>query len=68
MRIAGIFIILLGLGLIGFTSFNYFESKDLVQIANVEVRATQAYNLSWLPFIGMAVMVIGAYVIIKTKK
>lgn len=68
MKIAGIVIIILGLGLIGFTTFNYFTSQDIVQIANVDIRSTHAYNLSWFPFIGIAVMVIGSFVILKSKK
>ncbi|MEI6755062.1 MAG: hypothetical protein WCK78_18090 [Paludibacter sp.] len=67
MKIAGIVIIILGLGLIVFTTFSYFSTKYIVQIANVQIRATHPYNLSWLPFIGLAVMVIGGYVMLKSK-
>ncbi len=67
MKIAGIIIIILGLGLIVFTTFSYFSSEDIVQIENIQIRATHPYNLSWSPFIGLAVMVIGGYVVLKSK-
>ena len=67
MKIAGIIIIVLGLGLLIFTTISYFSSEEIFEIANVQIRASHAYNLSWMPFVGLAVMVIGAYLFLKSK-
>ena len=67
MKIAGIIIMTLGLGLIIFTTIGYFSSDKIAQIANIEIRATHSHDLSWSPFIGVAVMVIGGYFLLKSK-
>lgn len=67
MKTAGIVILILGLGMLLFTTINYFGSEKIVEIADVQIRASHAWNLSWLPFSGLAVMVIGAYLYLKSS-
>ncbi len=68
MKIAGIVIMIIGLGLIVFTTITYFSSDKIAEIASVEIRATQPHNLTWSPFLGIAIMAIGAFVMLKSKK
>ena len=68
MKTAGIIILFLGFGLIVFTTITYFSSDKIAEIASVEIRATQPHNLTWSPFLGIAIMAIGAFVMLKSKK
>jgi hypothetical protein len=67
MKTAGILIIILGLVLIVFTTISYFSNDKIAQIADIEIRATHAHDLSWSPFFGVAIMVIGGYFLLKSK-
>jgi len=68
MKIAGIVIMLLGLGMTIFTAFNYFTREKVLAIGSVEITANQPHYLSWSPFIGLAIMVVGAFIILQSRK
>lgn len=68
MKITGFIIMLLGLGLTIFTAFSYFTKEKVLEIGTVELTRNQPHNLSWSPFIGLAVMVIGGFLILQARK
>jgi len=68
MKISGIFILIAGLGLTVFTAFSYFTREKVFQVGTVELTQSQPHYLSWSPFIGIAIMVIGAFLILQAKK
>ena len=68
MKIAGYVLLLMGLGMTIFTTISYFTREKLMQIGSVEIRSTQPHNLSWSPFIGLAIMVVGAYIVLQSRK
>ena len=68
MKTTGIFIMLLGLGLTIFTAVSYFTKEKVVEIGTVEITRNQPHYLNWSPFIGLAVMVVGAFLILQAKK
>lgn len=68
MKKAGIFIILLGLGLTIVTGFNFFTKEKVVDIGVVEITRDKPYHLTWSPLIGIAVMGIGGVVFWQSSK
>ena len=68
MKKAGIFIILLGLGLTIFTAFTFFTKEKVVDIGKVEITRNKPHNLNWSPLIGIAVMGIGGIVLWQSNK
>ncbi len=68
MKKAGIFIILLGLGLTIFTAFTYFTREKVVDLGKVEITANKRHHLTWSPLIGIAVMGIGGVVLLLSSK
>ena len=68
MKITGIFLMIAGLGLTVFTAFSYFTREKVVEIGALEITRNQPHYLNWSPFIGIAVMVIGAFMILQARK
>ena len=68
MKITGIFIMIAGLGLTIYTAFSYFTQRKMLEVGSVELIRNQPNYLSWAPFIGLAIMVVGAYLILQARK
>ncbi|MCX6320343.1 MAG: hypothetical protein NTX93_00845 [Bacteroidia bacterium] len=68
MKKAGIFIILIGLGLTIFTAITFFTREKVVDIGQVHITANKPHHLSWSPLIGIAVMGIGGVVLLLSPK
>ena len=68
MKITGIFLLIAGLGLTVFTAFSYFTREKVVEIGALEITRNQPHYMSWSPFIGIAIMVIGAFVVLQGRK
>jgi hypothetical protein len=68
MKKAGIFIIILGLGLTIFTAVTFFTREKVVDIGDVAITRNKPHHLKWSPLIGIAVMGIGGIVIWQAPK
>ena len=69
MKKAGIFIILIGLGLTIFTAFSFFTKEKVVDFGDVAITRNKPHKLTWSPLIGIAVMGVGLVVfLIPFKK
>ena len=68
MKILGFIIMLAGLGLTIFTTFSYFTREKVFEIGTVDIYRNQPHSLSWTPFIGLAVMVAGAFIVMQARK
>ena len=68
MKIIGILIMIAGLGLTVFTAISYFSREKVLQVGAVEITRNQPHTLNWSPFIGIAIMVIGAFVVLQARK
>jgi len=68
MKIVGIFVMLLGIGLTIFSSISYFTREKVLQIGSLELSNHPQQSISWSPFIGIAIMVIGAFLVMQAKK
>jgi len=68
MKTIGIAIMIIGLGMTLFTAITYFTREKVAHLGVLEVTSNQPHYLNWSPFIGMAIMVVGAFLILSTKK
>jgi len=68
MKITGIIIMIMGLGMTVFTTISYFTREKVLQVGTVELTANQPHYMSWSPFIGLAIMVVGAFLILQGRK
>jgi len=68
MKLIGVLIMLAGLGLTIFTTFSYFTREKVFEIGSVDIYRNQPHSLSWTPFIGLAVMVAGAFIVMQVRK
>jgi uncharacterized membrane protein YidH (DUF202 family) len=64
----GIIIIVIGLLMTLYTGFNYVTREKVVDIGNVEITADKNNTVTWGPFVGIGVMVIGGVVFLAGKK
>jgi len=68
MKITGIVILLVGLGLTIFTLFTVFTKEKVVDIGAIEITRDKPHHLNWSPLIGVAVMAIGGVVLWQATK
>jgi LPXTG-motif cell wall-anchored protein len=68
MKIIGIIIMIIGLVLAIFTAFSFFTEEKIMRVGTVELTHSQPHYISWSPFIGLAIMVIGGFLILLNRK
>ena len=68
MKKAGIFIVLLGLGLTIFTAFTFFTKEKVLDVGKIEITSDKPHHLNWSPLVGIVVMVIGGGVLWQSSK
>jgi hypothetical protein len=68
MKLIGILIMIAGLGMTIFTAFSYFTREKVFEIGTVDVYRNQPHSLTWTPFIGLAIMVVGAFIVLQVRK
>jgi LPXTG-motif cell wall-anchored protein len=68
MKTIGIVIVIIGLGMTLFTAITYFARDKVAEVGAFEITSNQPHNFSWSPFLGMAIMVVGAFFILRSRK
>jgi ABC-type uncharacterized transport system permease subunit len=68
MKIIGIAILIIGLGMTIFTAITFFTREKVAELGVLEISRNQPHYYNWSPFVGMAIMVVGAFLILRTKK
>jgi hypothetical protein len=68
MKKAGIFLIILGLGLTIFTAVTFFTREKVFDIGDVAITANKPHHLNWSPLIGIAVIGIGGIVFFQSSR
>ena len=68
MKKAGIAILIIGLLLTIFTTFNYFTREKVVDLGEIEISANKKHRVAWSPFLGLGVMAVGGVVILMASK
>ena len=68
MKKAGIFIIILGLGLTIFTAITFFTREKVADIGSMKISINKPHHFTWSPLIGIAVMGLGGAVVLLSPK
>ena len=68
MKKAGIFIIIIGLGLTIFTAVTYFTREKVADIGDLKITANKRHHLNWSPLVGVGVMIVGGVVYLLDPK
>ncbi len=68
MKKAGIAILIIGLLLTVFTTFNYFTREKVVDLGEIEISANKKHRVAWSPLLGLGVMAVGGVVFLMASK
>ena len=68
MKMTGIIIILIGLGLTIFTAVTYFTKEKVVDIGQLEISKEKPHYINWSPVVGIVVIGIGGVVLWQASK
>jgi hypothetical protein len=70
MKRTGAIILVIGLMITVFTGFNFITRKKVVDLGALEITQNKNHELTWSPFIGVTVIVIGGavYLFGRTKQ
>ena len=68
MRRIGGFILFMGFAYTILTTITYFSVENVVQISTPRLGQSFIHAIAWSPFAGMAIMVFGAYLVLKSTK
>ena len=64
----GIVIMVIGLVMTLYTGFNYVTREKVVDIGSIEITADKNNTVTWGPFVGIGVMLIGGTVFLYGRK
>ncbi|WP_410221633.1 DUF3185 family protein [Pedobacter sp.] len=67
-RSLGILLIVIGLILFIWTGFTYTQKEKVVDAGSIEITADRQKNVSWPPYVGGVVLLVGLIVFISSKK
>jgi hypothetical protein len=68
MKKPGIIIFAIGLIITLFTGFNFITREKIVDIGELEIKANKRHNVSWSPYLGIAVMAVGGVMFLYGSK
>ncbi|TDB69017.1 hypothetical protein [Arundinibacter roseus] len=68
MRIAGIILAIVGIGMLIFNGFNYTQKEKVVDIGPVEINADKNKEVSWPTYAGAIVFIAGIGLVIMSRK
>jgi len=67
-RLIGIFLIVIGLIMIAWTSFTYTKKEKVLDAGPVEISADREHTVNWPPYMGGIMMIGGIVVLVAGKK
>jgi hypothetical protein len=68
MKIIGLLIMILGLAFTVFSSISFFTRNEIIKVGALELTRSQPEYFSWSPFVGIAAMVFGVFLILQARK
>jgi hypothetical protein len=68
MKKPGTIIFAIGLIITLFTGFNFITREKVVDIGELEIKANKRHSVSWSPYLGIAVMVVGGAMFVYGSK
>lgn len=67
-RSIGVFLIVLGMALLIWTGFNYTKKEKIVDTGSIEISADKEKSVTWPPYVGGIVLIVGVMVWLGSKK
>jgi uncharacterized membrane protein YidH (DUF202 family) len=68
MKKTGIVLIVVGVIMMGITSFNYVTTKKVIDIGNLQVSKDENHYVQWSPIAGGLLLVGGIVLLVTAKK
>lgn len=68
MKITGIIITLIGLGLTVFSAVTFYTKEKVVDLGILQITHNQPHHLTWSPYIGVGVMIVGIILFLIGRK
>ena len=68
MKITGLLLLIIGLGLTVFTAFKFFTKEKVVDLGKVEITREKEHNITGSPLIGIVIMAIGGIALWQGSK
>jgi LPXTG-motif cell wall-anchored protein len=68
MKTTGLIILAIGVVLTIFTTFQFFTKEKVVDLGIVEVTREKPHSVSWSPLIGIAVIGVGGFLLLRASK
>lgn len=56
MKATGIILLVVGVLLTAFTSFNFFTKEKVVDVGKLEINKDKKHHVNWSPWVGVALM------------
>lgn len=68
MRIIGIVLIVLGIGMMAFNGFNFTTSEKVVDVGPIEINKEKSHPVSWPTWTGVVVLLAGVGLVVAGRK
>jgi len=68
MKVAGLFILIIGIVLTVFTAFKFFTKEKIVDLGAVEISRDVPHYFSWSPALGIVAIIIGGAIVWQSSK
>ncbi|MEI7662889.1 MAG: hypothetical protein WCK34_11840 [Bacteroidota bacterium] len=68
MKITGLIILIIGIGLTLFSAFTFFTREKVVDLGAIEISRDKPHHLDWSPLVGIFVMGAGGVVLWQSAK
>ena len=68
MKKTGFALIVIGLLFTIITSFKYFTREKIVDVGSLKVTASVPHRLSWSPYLGVGIIIVGGALLVFGKK
>ncbi|MES2794566.1 MAG: hypothetical protein V4683_01305 [Bacteroidota bacterium] len=63
----GIALIVIGILMIAYTSFNFITTEKIVDLGPIEITKQNNHPMQWSPFIGVAILIGGVVMVLSSK-
>ena len=68
MKSTGLILLIVGLSLTIFNAFKFFTREKVLDLGVVEITKNQPHYFSWSPIIGIIIMAIGLFILLRSPK